>query len=114
MTVAALQADSLRQSLEHSDVRAAGPRFFNHSRSVLRATWLVSAWADHRFPATSGSGEMLSRLTNPFLDALQAAALTDSNVTVALSEVLALRNEPWSLLRPATVRSAVRSWRSAA
>jgi 2-polyprenyl-6-methoxyphenol hydroxylase-like FAD-dependent oxidoreductase len=110
MTVAALEAATLSSLLQSGSRDDLAPRFFRRTRKIIWRAWSTAAFSDHRHPFTSGSYSRTSRLLSSYLTSVERDALRNSDSTVALAEILSMRQSPVSLLKP---RTALRSLDSA-
>jgi 2-polyprenyl-6-methoxyphenol hydroxylase-like FAD-dependent oxidoreductase len=112
MTVAALQAATLRQLL------AAGRppgwrRYFRAVARVVDVPWDVATGSDLAFPGVLGRRTARVRLVNAYLRRLHAAAATDASLGAAFVRVTGLLAAPESLLRPDHLLRVLRSRRDA-
>lgn len=103
MTVAALEAWTLRSMLAHGQVPDAR-RFFRRIARIVDASWTISAGADLGFPGVEGDRTFQVRMGNAYMSRLHAAAVNDPTVTAAFFRVAGLVDPPTALMRPALMR----------
>jgi 2-polyprenyl-6-methoxyphenol hydroxylase-like FAD-dependent oxidoreductase len=99
MTVAALEADLLRQQLAGDPVPDAR-RWFRAVARVVDAPWQVAVGADLAYPEVAGRRTAQIRMVNSYLPQLHAGARVDPALGLAFVRVLGLLDRPESLLRP--------------
>ncbi|WP_405496290.1 NAD(P)/FAD-dependent oxidoreductase [Nocardia sp. NBC_00511] len=101
MTVAALQADALRECLraegEFADLPA---RFYTAATEAAATAWQLAAASDLRHPDVAGERTLLSRLTNAFVAQTQRAAHHDRRVARTFMRVAHLVEPPAALAEP--------------
>ncbi|MGQ0542394.1 MAG: FAD-dependent oxidoreductase [Blastocatellia bacterium] len=100
MSVAALQANALRDVLGRGGANLAG-RFFRKAARVIDTPWNIAAGGDLRMPETVGPRTLSMRLINWYISKLRKAAHQDAELSVAFIRVAQLLARPDSLLRPA-------------
>lgn len=114
MTVAAIETLVLAR---HVTARTLDPtRFFGDLARVINAPWDMSAGADLGFPGTKGRRTLVVRMGNAYIPRLQAAAVTDSSLSVAFLRAAGLVDPPQALLRPKVVARVLfrrSAWQSA-
>jgi 2-polyprenyl-6-methoxyphenol hydroxylase-like FAD-dependent oxidoreductase len=112
MTVAGLQALSLRDHLRHG--RLQDPRRFLHdSARVVDAPWTMVLGGDLALPGARGPRTRRVRLASTYVARLHAAAAHDERLATAFVRVMGLVDPPAALLRPSVVGRVVRgAWRS--
>ena len=102
MTVAALQAQVLRQCVQSGDGDLAG-RFFRAAANVIDTPWQLAARGDLALPEVPGRRSPQIRLLNRYLTRLHRAAATDPRLATAFLRVSGLVDPPSALLAPKTM-----------
>jgi hypothetical protein len=111
MTVAALQAKVLNRCLSHGTARLAD-RFFPAAAKPIGVAWQLAVGSDLSLPEIPGPRPVSMRLTNSYVDRVQAAAETDPVVAEHFLKVAGFSKSPTSLMHPATMmRVAAANWR---
>jgi len=108
MTVAAIEALTLRQHLQ----RSAEPqprRFLRDIARVIDAPWAMAVGGDLVFPGVEGHRTRQVRLVNAYLDRLHAAAECDAALSGAFIAVAGMVARPESLLRPSIALRVLRA-----
>ncbi|UGT56294.1 NAD(P)/FAD-dependent oxidoreductase [Nocardia asteroides] len=101
MTVAALQAAALRDSLDADDLPA---RFYAAAADAVAVAWQLSAGSDLRHPGVEGRRTLRTRLTDVFVTRVQRVAHHDPRVARTFLRVAHLVDPPAALTAPGTLR----------
>lgn len=112
MTVAAVEAITLREHLRRGVTPQPG-RFFRDISRAIDPPWDISAGGDLAFPDVDGARSLKTRLGNAYIARLHAAATRDAGVTEAFFRVAGLIDPPTALMRPRLVRRVLRGSRAA-
>src|SRR5262249_3688421 len=110
MTVAAVEAVTLRDCLRRSDKDLAR-RFFRSSAKAIRIAWQSSAGSDLALPEVEGTVPLSIRLSNAYLDRVLAAAESDQIVMLRFLRVIGMIDPPTRLLTPSFVLRTLRATR---
>ena len=102
MTVAALQALALRDSLAAGDADLAR-RYFRAAAKPIEVAWQLAVGGDLALPQVPGELPRLARVTNRYVDRVLTAAEHDPLLAERFFRVSALLDPPASLLHPRTV-----------
>jgi 2-polyprenyl-6-methoxyphenol hydroxylase-like FAD-dependent oxidoreductase len=102
MTVAALDALALRESLRRGD-RDLAARYFRASAKEIAVAWQMAVGSDLALPEVVGKRSPSVRVTNWYTRLVQAAAETDSVVAESFLRVMHLVDRPTRLLHPSVV-----------
>jgi 2-polyprenyl-6-methoxyphenol hydroxylase-like FAD-dependent oxidoreductase len=100
MSVAALEALVLHDSLATGDREGLAPRFFEHAAEVVDPAWMLAIGADFAFSQTRGDRPRGTAFFDWYLSRLFRAAHADGVLTDAFTRVLSMQRPPSSLLRP--------------
>jgi hypothetical protein len=108
MSVAALEALTLRRHLEHG--AAPQPRrWFGDLARVVDVPWDIAVGGDLVFPGVQGRRRLKVRLVNAYIARLHAAAAHDADLASAFMRVAGLVAPPQSLLRPGVALRVLRA-----
>ncbi len=111
MTVAALQAVALRRCLS-GDADGLAVRYLRAAAKPIGVAWQLAVGGDLNIPEVEGPRSLSLRLTNKYVDRVQAAAEIDSVVATNFIRVAGFSKPPASLMYPSTiVRVAAANWR---
>ncbi|MGA8327971.1 MAG: 2-polyprenyl-6-methoxyphenol hydroxylase-like oxidoreductase [Mycobacterium sp.] len=99
MTVAALQAQALHQCLQRGG-NGLAQRYFRAAAKPIGVAWRFAVGGDLNLPEVEGARPLSLRLTNKYVDRLQAAAESDLAVAEQFMKVVALVDPPSRLLQP--------------
>jgi 2-polyprenyl-6-methoxyphenol hydroxylase-like FAD-dependent oxidoreductase len=106
MTVAAIEAITLRQHIVHDDPRPQ--QFFRDISRVIDAPWDISASGDLSFPAVEGIRTLKVRMGNAYIARLHAAAAHDGALTASFMRAAGLVDPPQALMRPSVILRVLR------
>jgi 2-polyprenyl-6-methoxyphenol hydroxylase-like FAD-dependent oxidoreductase len=110
MTVAALQALALRDSLARGTTNLPS-RFYRASAKPIRQAWQQVKGTDLSLPEIEGTPPLLTRLTNPYVERVLSAAEHDPLAMQAFMRVAWLVDSAPALTRPAIIARAMTSRR---
>jgi 2-polyprenyl-6-methoxyphenol hydroxylase-like FAD-dependent oxidoreductase len=99
MTVAALQADALRECLDRGD-HDLPRRFFRKAAKIVRPAWQLNAGGDLALPEIEGRRSLAVRITNRYVARLQRAAEHDAAVAATFIRVAGLLAPPSAMMSP--------------
>lgn len=101
MSLAALQALQLHQSLASGTRDALARRFFEQVAPVIDDAWRLAVGSDFEFPQTTGPKPVGTDLANRYIARLLRRAHTDGRLTEVFLRVVSMEKRPASLFRPA-------------
>ena len=111
MTVAALQAMALKRCL-NSSAEGLATRYFRAAAKPIGVAWQLAVGGDLNLPEVEGPRPLSVRLTNRYVDRIQAAAEIDTVVAAKFLRVAAFAKPPASLMYPSVMlRVAGTNWR---
>ncbi len=110
MTVAAIEALTLRDCLEHGDEHLA-QRFHRAAARKIRVAWRTAVGSDLALPEVVGRRPLSTRLTNAFVDRVLTAAETDAAVAQLFLRLVGMLEEPRALMRPSFLFRVARAGR---
>ena len=99
MTVAAVEAETLRKCLKESHEKIS-KRYFRAIRPVTDITWQMGATNDLCIPTVPGSRSLLERIIGKWISRVQLAGTKDPHVAERFIRVAALLDPPTTLLSP--------------
>jgi 2-polyprenyl-6-methoxyphenol hydroxylase-like FAD-dependent oxidoreductase len=113
MTVAALQALELERCLRRGSNNVAA-RYFRAAAKPIGVAWQLAVGGDLTVPEVEGPRPPSTRLTNKYVDRVQAAAETDAVIAKRFLRVVGFLDSPASLMLPSVaLRVAATNWRQA-
>jgi 2-polyprenyl-6-methoxyphenol hydroxylase-like FAD-dependent oxidoreductase len=111
MTVAALQAMALKRCLNGS-AEGLAPRYFRAAAKPIGVAWQLAVGGDLSLPEVEGPRPLSVRLTNRYVNLVQAAAEIDTVVATKFLRVAGFAKSPASLMYPSVMlRVAATNWR---
>jgi 2-polyprenyl-6-methoxyphenol hydroxylase-like FAD-dependent oxidoreductase len=108
MSVAALEAAALRQSLSAGEDRLSR-RYFKASDKIVDVAWDLAIGSDLSLPEVEGERPILTRLSNAWAERILKAAEHDPYVAQVFGSVTDLIAPPTVLMRPRLVWRVVRN-----
>ncbi len=103
MSVAALEAVLLHQTLANGGRENLALRFFERAEPVIDVAWILAVGSDFGFPQTTGPKPRGTDVMGRYLSRLTRKAHADSTLSDAFSRVLMMADPPTSLFRPRIV-----------
>lgn len=100
MSVAALEALLLHDSLATGGLDGLAPRFFEGCKEVVEDAWTMSVGSDFRFPRTTGPRPRGTGVVSRYVSRLSRRAHEDGALRDAFTRVLMMERPPSTLLRP--------------
>lgn len=100
MSVAALEALVLHQTLAMGGREDLALRFFDRADEVIDTAWSLATGSDFAFSQTTGPKPFGTDLINWYLTRLVQKAHTDSSLSSAFFRVLTMEQPPTTLMRP--------------
>lgn len=108
MSVAALEAAALRQSLSAGEDRLSR-RYFKASAKIVDVAWDLAIGSDLSLPEVEGERPILTRLSNAWAERILKAAEYDRYVAEVFGSVTDLLAPPSVLMRPRFVWRVARN-----
>ena len=108
MSVAALQAVALRQTLASDDDRLS-QRYFKASAKIVDIAWDLAIGSDLSLPEVAGERPILTRLSNAWAERILNAAEHDPYIAEVFGSVTDLLAPPTVMMRPRFVWRVARS-----
>jgi 2-polyprenyl-6-methoxyphenol hydroxylase-like FAD-dependent oxidoreductase len=110
MTVAALQAMALKRCLT-GGADGLATKYFRAAAKPIGVAWQLAVGGDLALPEVQGPRPLSVRLTNRYVDRVQAAAEIDTVVAANFLRVAGFARPPASLMYPPTMlRVAATNW----
>jgi 2-polyprenyl-6-methoxyphenol hydroxylase-like FAD-dependent oxidoreductase len=109
MTVAAMEAELLRDLVAEPFSQDLLRRFFTAAAKVLDGPWELAAGGDYRFPDVEGPRPTLGNVIGRYLDRYRAATAVDPKLGTRFLRVAHLVDPPSALLAPATMLRVLRT-----
>ncbi|SFR46218.1 FAD-dependent oxidoreductase [Halorubrum sodomense] len=103
MSVAALEALALHETLASSGDGPLGKRFAERATDVVDIAWQMAVGSDAAFEATDGPTPPGASMFDTYLSRLVRQAHTDPRLSEAFYRVVGMEVAPTDLLRPGTV-----------
>ncbi|MEU0572466.1 FAD-binding monooxygenase [Nonomuraea sp. NPDC005983] len=107
MTVAALEALTLREHLTRGMPEAAG--FHQDISRVIDVPWDMAVGGDLSYPQVEGPRPLKVRIGNAYVAKVHAAATRDPEVTRAFMRVAGMVEAPTALMRPSMMLRVLRN-----
>jgi 2-polyprenyl-6-methoxyphenol hydroxylase-like FAD-dependent oxidoreductase len=102
MTVAAIEAETLRGCLRSGD-RNLPRRFFSESAKAIQVAWRIAVGSDLALPQVQGRRSLATRITNIYMDRVLTATETDPAVAQQFFRVAWMLDTPTRLFHPSIV-----------
>jgi 2-polyprenyl-6-methoxyphenol hydroxylase-like FAD-dependent oxidoreductase len=99
MTVAAMEAEALRQCLKDGEGDLAR-RFFRAAGRIIDPVWQLNALGDLALPEIAGHRSLSTKALNRYVARLQRVATRDPVAATAFIRTIGLLQPPSSILRP--------------
>jgi pimeloyl-ACP methyl ester carboxylesterase len=103
MTVAALEAEALRDCLARGE-RRLHRRYSHAAATVVDHAWDMATRADLALPAVKGKRTHSTRIALAYTRRLRETAQADGEVTAAFGRVAGMLEKPTYVMRPAVLR----------
>jgi 2-polyprenyl-6-methoxyphenol hydroxylase-like FAD-dependent oxidoreductase len=101
MTVAAVQAAALRETLGGGD-RGLARRFHRAAAKPAGVAWQLAVGGDLALPSVPGPRPLAGRVLNAYVARVQAAAVHDPVIAERLLRIVSLQDPPTRMFRPST------------
>jgi 2-polyprenyl-6-methoxyphenol hydroxylase-like FAD-dependent oxidoreductase len=111
MTVAAIEAITLRDHLARGDADASS--FHRAIAKVIDVCWDMSVSGDLGYPEVEGDRTMKVRIGNAYIGKLHAAATIDGELTRRFMRVAGLVDPPTAIMKPGTMLRVFRNAKAA-
>jgi 2-polyprenyl-6-methoxyphenol hydroxylase-like FAD-dependent oxidoreductase len=102
MTVAAIEAETLRNCLRNGDLDLPR-RFFDESAKKIQVAWQTAVGSDLALPQVQGRRSLATRIVNTYMDCVLTATETDPAVAQQFFRVAWMLDAPTRLLHPSIV-----------
>jgi hypothetical protein len=102
MTVAAIEAETLRNYLRNGDLDLPR-RFFDESAKKFQVAWQTAVGSDLALPQVQGRRSLATRIVNTYMDCVLTATETDPAVAQQFFRVAWMLDAPTRLLHPSIV-----------
>jgi 2-polyprenyl-6-methoxyphenol hydroxylase-like FAD-dependent oxidoreductase len=103
MSVAALEALTLHETLAASGEEPLGKRFVERAADVVDIAWRMAVGSDAAFEETTGPAPPGASMFDTYLSRLVRQAHTDPQLSEAFYRVVGMEVAPTDLLRPGTI-----------
>lgn len=102
MTIAAIEAEILRNCLRSGDLNLP-QRFFGESARKVQVAWRTAVGSDLALPQVQGRRTLATRIVNSYMDCVLAATETDPAVAQRFFRVAWMLDAPTRLFHPSIV-----------
>lgn len=108
ITIAALEALSLRDVLAAGTGAGLARRWYRAAGKLVASAWMMSAGGDLRYPEIEGKRTPADGIFGAYMDKLNAAASVDAKVATAFIRVANMLDSPYRLMSPGLVLRVLR------